>query len=380
MAAGSPCPAWFSSCPIVQAPAAMALVGAGSTSTPAPAPSLQAPLDSSNGKGSQACFSPVFDLELDAKLGSSSNLDRCFSQQQLGSELQGQTSLLQQMLTLCRCSSPVQAQVGAARGQVNRRARSTPTPSHVLPGNTSSCFPTYHHAPPTPHFPPWPQLLQQLQRLRSAACAGSPNSSSTAGGLLSGGSGHSDDAAACVLAHDTPCSGPFGVVLDEAGLDVEAMACELLAGGYLVQVRDGAQQQERNKTPRSCLQNLRHRYIVCLGVRSAGDGEPAYLPEPLVVEPRFREQFTIAHPTPAYEALLQVSTASPLSTLAGQACLGRHGASGCTPSCPELELRAAPTSTDLGSADCIVKQGSGAHAWPRHRQQAAVSAAPPLST
>lgn len=218
----------------------------------------EAPHDSSNGKGSQACFSPVFDLELDAKLGSSTNLDRCFSQQQLGSELQGKTSLLQQMLTLCRCSSPVQA-----------------------------------------------QLLQQLQRLRSAACAGSPNSSSTAGGLLSGGSGHSDDAAACVLADDTPCSSPFGVVLDEAGLDVEAMACELLAGGYLVQVRDGAQQQERNKTPRSCLQNLRHRYIVCLGVRGAGDGEPAYLPEPLVVEPRFREQFTIAHPTPAYEALLQ---------------------------------------------------------------------------
>lgn len=84
------------------------------------------------------------------------------------------------------------------------------------------------------------------------------------------------------------------------------MACELLALGYMVQVRDGAQQQERGKTPRSCLQNLRHRFIVCLGVRSAADGEPAYLPEPLVVEPCFREQFTIAHPTPEYEALLQV--------------------------------------------------------------------------
>jgi hypothetical protein len=96
-------------------------------------------------------------------------------------------------------------------------------------------------------------------------------------------------------------------VLDEARLDVEAMACELLAMGYMVQVRDGAQQQERSKTPRSCLQNLRHRYIVCLGVRSCGDGEPSYLPEPLVVEPRFREQFTIAHPTTVYEALLQVS-------------------------------------------------------------------------
>eukprot|EP00775_Hariotina_reticulata_P003592 gene3592-3857_t len=71
------------------------------------------------------------------------------------------------------------------------------------------------------------------------------------------------------------------------------------------QVRDGAQQQEKTKNPRSCLQNLRHRYIVCLGWRSRADAEPDYLPEPLVVEPRFREQFAIAHPTHEYEALLQ---------------------------------------------------------------------------
>jgi hypothetical protein len=66
-------------------------------------------------KGSQACFSPVFDLELDAKLGASSNhLDRCYSHQQLGEQLAPAGSLLQQMLTLCRCSSPVQAQVGCS--------------------------------------------------------------------------------------------------------------------------------------------------------------------------------------------------------------------------------------------------------------------------
>lgn len=118
------------------------------------------------------------------------------------------------------------------------------------------------------------QLLQQLQRLRSAAYAASSDSS-------------------CHMCSEQ--------------LDIEAMACELLAMGYMVQVRDGQQQQDRSKTPRSCLQNLRHRFIVCLGMRSAADGEPAYLPEPLVVEPRFREQFIIAHPTPEYEAVLQVS-------------------------------------------------------------------------
>ena len=63
-------------------------------------------------KGSQACFSPVFDLELDSKLGSSNHLDRCFSHQHLNDQSAAGTSLLQQMLTLCRCSSPVQAQVG----------------------------------------------------------------------------------------------------------------------------------------------------------------------------------------------------------------------------------------------------------------------------
>lgn len=106
-----------------------------------------------------------------------------------------------------------------------------------------------------------------------------------------------------------------------AVVDVEALACELLALGYMVQVRDGAAQQERSKKPRSCLQSLRHRFIVCLGVRSAADREPAYLPEPLVVEPRFREQFTIAHPTPEYEALLQVGLACPTI---GHAC-DMHG-------------------------------------------------------
>lgn len=88
-------------------------------------------------------------------------------------------------------------------------------------------------------------------------------------------------------------------------VDIETIARELLALGYLVQLRDEAQQDKPRDT-RSCLQQLRHRFIVCIGVRPSCDAEPQYLAEPLVVEPRFREQFAIAHPTAAYEAMLQV--------------------------------------------------------------------------
>lgn len=137
------------------------------------------------------------------------------------------------------------------------------------------------------------QLLQQLQHLRVAFAAAPSTSRGNSPPALNGGS---------------PNAGAAGVgfLAPESSMDIEAMACELLASGYLVQVRDGAQQQERTKTARSCLQNLRHRFIVCLGWRSSADAEPDYLPEPVIVEPRFREQFAIAHPTAEYEALLQV--------------------------------------------------------------------------
>lgn len=64
-----------------------------------------------------APFSPCFfDLELESRVASSNHLsDRCFSEmqlQQLGEEGRaGAGSLLQQILLLCRCTSPAQAQV-----------------------------------------------------------------------------------------------------------------------------------------------------------------------------------------------------------------------------------------------------------------------------
>lgn len=134
--------------------------------------------------------------------------------------------------------------------------------------------------------------------------------------------------------------------------DVDGIARELLAEGYLIQLRDEAA-VERPKDVRRCLQQLRHRFIVCIGARAAqmhavpescqwqhggcgcaaaaagggggqspcvaggdvvadaaavieiGGEEARYLPEPLVVEPCFRDQFVIAHATPTYEALLE---------------------------------------------------------------------------
>jgi hypothetical protein len=86
-------------------------------------------------------------------------------------------------------------------------------------------------------------------------------------------------------------------------VDVDAVAQALLAQGYVVQVRDGC---DKAKDSKSCLRTLRHRFIVCLGYQPALAHEPAYLPEPLLVEPRLRDQFVIAHPTPAYESLMQV--------------------------------------------------------------------------
>lgn len=73
--------------------------------------------------------------------------------------------------------------------------------------------------------------------------------------------------------------------------DTVLLATELSAVGYIVTVRaalgGGA----------SCFRNLRHDF---LAVRGTGDYEGAEF----IVEPRFREQFLISHPTAEYSELL----------------------------------------------------------------------------
>lgn len=62
----------------------------------------------------QSPFSPLFEFELDIKRQSSARLDRCFSEQALAlQELDAGApqTLLQQILSRCRCTSPAAAQV-----------------------------------------------------------------------------------------------------------------------------------------------------------------------------------------------------------------------------------------------------------------------------
>jgi hypothetical protein len=56
-------------------------------------------------------FSPVFDLELE-KRANSGNLERCCSEHTLAAaDAAAKPTLFQQILQLCRCTSPVAAQV-----------------------------------------------------------------------------------------------------------------------------------------------------------------------------------------------------------------------------------------------------------------------------
>jgi hypothetical protein len=57
-------------------------------------------------------FSPVFDLELE-KRANSGNLERCCSEHALAAaDAAARPTLFQQILQLCRCTTPVAAQVG----------------------------------------------------------------------------------------------------------------------------------------------------------------------------------------------------------------------------------------------------------------------------
>jgi hypothetical protein len=172
-----------------------------------------------------------------------------------------------------------------------------------------------------------------------AAPLGAGGYSSDGYGASGGSRGSSRSASPC----SSCCGGSPRAPAAPAGgggpVDVEGVARELGAAGYLVHVQDEAPRERRPRDARRCLQQLRHRFILCLGARGRGShsppggggggggggcndgddvndgsgvgvdggGEPLYLPEPLVVEPCLREQFVIAHPTPAYTALLEAA-------------------------------------------------------------------------
>ncbi|EFN53007.1 hypothetical protein CHLNCDRAFT_58711 [Chlorella variabilis] len=84
-------------------------------------------------------------------------------------------------------------------------------------------------------------------------------------------------------------------------LDLSALVTQLQGLGYACYLKrnNPADPAHRHNVQASCLEKLRHESIVCAGRR---DGSLAHW---CVVDPRFREQFAIAQPTPAYDRCLR---------------------------------------------------------------------------
>ncbi len=78
------------------------------------------------------------------------------------------------------------------------------------------------------------------------------------------------------------------------------------------QVRRGAG-SEAQRSGRSALRTLRHTFIVCTGYQRGS--EPILFKEPLILEPRFKEQFVIAQPTSGYAQLLQMLPVAFVGTI-----------------------------------------------------------------
>lgn len=225
----------------------------------------------------------------------------------------------------------------------------------------------------------------------SRSISSSSGGSGGDGGWCSG-HGASSGAGGCdSFSSGSVCSGGPGA--DRAGndgssggVDIRGIMLELLARGYQVQLRDECPPPlAKHATPkdlRRCLQQLRHSFLVCVGVDQeqlpvhhqrqpgaaagpdgsaplyyvawdssvAGENSPCqvqppsqpsspavtshvgclpafqYLSEPLIIDPSFKDQFVIAHPTEDYEALLKalpacfVGTVGRLEAVVGIMC------------------------------------------------------------
>lgn len=84
-------------------------------------------------------------------------------------------------------------------------------------------------------------------------------------------------------------------------LDLPSLVTELQDLGYACYLKQNnpADPGHRHNVQPSCLEKLRHEYIMCAG---RADGSLSHW---CMVDPRFREQFAIAQPTPAYDCLLK---------------------------------------------------------------------------
>lgn len=74
--------------------------------------------------------------------------------------------------------------------------------------------------------------------------------------------GHMHGASCTSLADFPPNCPALPHVAPTSHMEPEAIAADLMALGYLIQIRDGAQPA---KDSRSCLRTLKHRFLVCVG-------------------------------------------------------------------------------------------------------------------
>ncbi|GMH39949.1 hypothetical protein BSKO_07853 [Bryopsis sp. KO-2023] len=95
--------------------------------------------------------------------------------------------------------------------------------------------------------------------------------------------------------------------LSEGGSpDIQLLKTQMEGMGYKVDVVGDGQPRKSQSAPSQMWKHLRHSFLVCYGVLGPAGVTLAYQKTPVVVDPRFKEQFAIAHPSPWFEGLLKV--------------------------------------------------------------------------
>lgn len=92
---------------------------------------------------------------------------------------------------------------------------------------------------------------------------------------------------------------------EDGNPDIQVLKTQLEGLGYRLDIV-GKSQRPKIQAPSQMWKHLRHSFLLCYGVMGPGGVTLAYQQTPVVVDPRFKEQFAIAHPSPWFEGLLKV--------------------------------------------------------------------------
>lgn len=165
-----------------------------------------------------------------------------------------------------------------------------------------------------PHVPP-PQLLQDVRAVR-ASCSLGPDGQLDLACMVTQ---LQDLGYACYLKHNNPggccsercccrgrrwrrCTGMHGCMPPASCAWCTCSVCTRYTQCPCppAPALRAADPGHRHNVHSSCLEKLRHEYVMCAG---RADGSLGHW---CMVDPRFREQFAIAQPTAAYDRLLKV--------------------------------------------------------------------------